>query len=230
MAALIKTLARKQIRRGEKLIKARNIGFQKHTLRLWHGPDYGAHGIHTPQAYWLRQCLICFPQPTRSTLQFTREGVRGKDRERLTAESRDESIGFRSGSTVYRTESASWSWVSMAVPKEKEEMARENKKPKISRLKRKRGEEETIFCICTRRAAAWFSRGFIFSLKALLIDIQSRLTIKVRFVACCVDPPLTGIQVNPDPSTCRPRLRFTKRFPSPLGGQKGVNTAKTATA
>lgn len=74
MAALIKTLARKQIRRGEKLIKARNIGFQKHTLWHWYGPDYRAHRIHTPQAYWLRRCLICFPQPTRSTLEFTGEG------------------------------------------------------------------------------------------------------------------------------------------------------------
>lgn len=81
MAALIKTLARKQIRRGEKLIKARNIGFQKHTLWHWHGPDYRAHRIHTPQAYWLRRCLICFPQPTHSTLRFTGDGIREKERE-----------------------------------------------------------------------------------------------------------------------------------------------------
>lgn len=106
--------------------------------------------------------------PTADT-QHTAVYQRGNKRKgwgTLDCGNRDESIGLRSRSTVYRTESASW--VSMAVPKEKEETVREDKKPKMSRLKRKRQEEETIFCICTLRAAAWFSRGFVLPLKAFV--------------------------------------------------------------
>lgn len=169
MAALIKTLARKQIRRGEKLINARNIGFQKHTLRLWHGPDYRAHRIHTPQAYWLRQCLICFPQPTHSTLQFTGEGIREKEREWLwyDCENCDESISFRSKATVHRTENESW--VNMAVQIERVEIMRKNERGKSTSIKEKwwkRAREETIFCISTRWAAAWFFRASVSSLRA----------------------------------------------------------------
>lgn len=134
MAALIKTPARKQIRRGEKLIKARNIGFQKHTLRLWHGPDYRAHRIHTPQAYWLRQCLICFPQPTHSTLQFTGEGVREKKKGEgcdVTAGTATNPFVSEAKTTMHRTESASR--VNMAAQIEREEMARKKERGKSTR-------------------------------------------------------------------------------------------------